>query len=105
MPQSLAGRTQGIDAPRINDGCLVEMNVRLFTNPSADGDSRDAAEASLADGAASPGGLESLLRGEYPSVSVVCGIAEVGSERWYAYREGHWVDSTMAARRGRSAAS
>jgi hypothetical protein len=73
-----------------------KMNVRLITNPTADSAFRLAAEASLAAGAASPVGLEAHLREEYPSVSVVCGIADVGSERWYAYRDGHWIDSTLS---------
>jgi hypothetical protein len=79
------------------------MNVRLITNPSVDSAFQGAAEACLADGAASPGGLEARLRGEYPSVSVVGGIAEFGSERWYAYREGHWIDSQIRTARDRSA--
>jgi hypothetical protein len=73
----------------------AKMNVRLITNPTADNAFRLAAEASLAAGAASPVGLEARLREEYPRVSVVCGIAEVGSERWYAYRDGHWIDSAL----------
>lgn len=69
------------------------MKVQLITNPPADGDFRTSAERLLREDGASPEGLQSHLRGEYPEASVVRGIEDNGAIRWYAYREGHWVGS------------
>lgn len=68
------------------------MNVRLVTNPSTDGSFRRRAESSLSERARTPAELEQSLKDEYPRVTVVSGITEQDSERWYAYREGRWID-------------
>jgi hypothetical protein len=85
------------------------MSIRLITNPAADADFRNSAEGLLADGAASPTDLELRLQRDYPRVSVVRGIDEPGMERWYAYRDGHWINpapgrSAEPAALGRAAA-
>lgn len=67
------------------------MKVQLRTNPEADGEFRLAAERVLDDHPVSPEGLQSVLRHEYPRASVVRGIEDNGSERWYAYRDGRWT--------------
>ncbi len=73
------------------------MKVQLVTNPAGDTSFRMAAEKLLADGAMSPAQLQSLLRSQYPSATVFGGIEEAGSERWYVYREGRWINSSSAA--------
>ncbi|MDP8904733.1 MAG: hypothetical protein M3N29_05360 [Chloroflexota bacterium] len=70
--------------------------TRLVTNPRHDGHFRTMAESGLASGAACPSELEIFLKREFPDACVVAGIREHGVERWYAYREGHWIDSTRA---------
>jgi len=72
------------------------MKVQLVTNPAADATFRMAAEKLLADGAMSPAELQSMLRSQYQSATVFGGIEEAGSERWYVYREGRWIDSASA---------
>ena len=47
----------------------------------------------LANDGATPQSLQLHLRSEYPRALVVRGIEDRGSERWYAYRDGYWVDS------------
>jgi hypothetical protein len=69
------------------------MKVLLVTNPAADIGFRVAAEQMLGERAVSPEGLQSGLIRRYPRVSVVRGIQDRGAERWYAYRDGHWIDS------------
>jgi hypothetical protein len=68
------------------------MKVLLVTNPASDGAFRTKAQRMLGSDAASPEGLQSVLRSEYPRASVVRGIEDKGSERWYAYRDGRWID-------------
>lgn len=70
------------------------MKVLLHTNPATDGAFRMTAERILGEDPASPEGLQSVLRHEYPSAAVVRGIEDNGSERWYAYRDGRWIDPT-----------
>ena len=69
------------------------MNVRLVTNPESDDAFHGAAERHVAAGAQSPTSLERRLREDYPRASVVRGIDERDGERWYAYREGRWVNA------------
>jgi hypothetical protein len=75
------------------------MEVHLVTNPAGDRQFRVAAEAHLAAGARTPEALAARLRERYPNVSVVTGITDAASERWYVYREGRWlaVESEPAA--------
>ncbi len=73
------------------------MKVQLVTNPTGDATFRMAAERILADGAMSPSQLQGRLRSQYPSATVFGGIEEGGSERWYVYREGRWINSSSAA--------
>jgi hypothetical protein len=69
------------------------MKISLTTNPARDLEFQRYALALLAsDGIETPAGLQRLLRADYPDASVSSGIAELGVERWYAYREGHWID-------------
>jgi len=68
------------------------MKVLLVTNPATDAAFRVAAERALGHVPVDPEGLQSDLRDSYPRVSVVRGIEDNGAERWYAYRDGHWVD-------------
>lgn len=70
------------------------MKVLLITNPAADAVFRSTAERMLGLNGHAPETLQSHLRDEYPRASVVRGIQDNGAERWYAYREGVWVDST-----------
>ncbi|MEX2547259.1 MAG: hypothetical protein WD830_05660 [Chloroflexota bacterium] len=67
------------------------MKVLLVTNPAADGAFRLVAEHMLDLNGGTPEGLQSRLRDEYPRASVVRGIEDHGSERWYAYRDGSWI--------------
>lgn len=69
------------------------VKVLLVTNPLTDGAFRARAQRMLGKEPVSPGGLQSKLRVDYPLASVVRGIEDNGSERWYAYRDGHWVRS------------
>ncbi|HYI22446.1 MAG TPA: hypothetical protein VEX62_07400 [Candidatus Limnocylindrales bacterium] len=73
------------------------MKVQLVTNPAGDANFRMAAERLLDDGAMNPAQLQRMLRSQYPSATVFGGIQEAGSERWYVYREGRWIDSSPAA--------
>jgi hypothetical protein len=70
------------------------LKIALVTNPDGDQGFRSSAEAYIADGVESPGSLQHSLRREYPKASVAAGIVERGVERWYAYREGHWIRSS-----------
>jgi len=45
-------------------------------------------------GAGTAASLQICLRGHYPSALVTNGIIDRGVERWYAYRDGHWVTAT-----------
>lgn len=69
------------------------MKILLVTNPAADIGFRVAAERTLGADPASPEGLQSGLIRQYPRVAVFRGIQDRGTERWYAYRDGHWIDS------------
>jgi len=75
------------------------MKVELVTNPANDGAFRAAAERLMGDDRSGPEGLQSGLVGEFPRVSVVRGIQDRGTERWYAYRDGHWVNGSPDGRR------
>lgn len=72
------------------------MKILLVTNPAHDDKFKLLAEAHLADGAKSPEGLQESLRGEFPEATVRDGIIERGLQRWYAYREGHWIGANGA---------
>ncbi|HUG48027.1 MAG TPA: hypothetical protein VMP67_06405 [Candidatus Limnocylindria bacterium] len=67
------------------------MSVRVITNPAEDGAFRRSAEGLMAGGARSPMELQDGLRSDYPGVRVVSGITDRETERWYVYREGHWI--------------
>ena len=45
-------------------------------------------------GAATAANLQVCLRSEYPRALVTNGIIDRGIERWYAYRDGHWVTAS-----------
>ena len=68
------------------------MKVQLLTNPASDHAFRVAAERLLDHLPFSPERLRSSLVRDYPRASVVRGIQDRGTERWYAYRDGHWID-------------
>lgn len=67
------------------------MNISLITNPADDDAFRLLAEHFVAEGADSAGRLQGWLKKAYPSALVVQGIRDTHGDRWYAYREGHWV--------------
>ena len=67
------------------------MKVYLVTNPPTDSAFRQKAERMLGGDGESPEGLQSVLRRDYPRAAVVRGIEDKGAERWYAYRDGHWI--------------
>lgn len=78
------------------------MTVVLMTNPTSDFAFRSRADACLAGGADSPARLQLCLRTVYPKTVVRDGIVEHGFERWYAYREGHWLSALRSRERGAS---
>lgn len=70
----------------------------IVCNPNTDNDFRRSVDQ-LGRRAASPAELESHLREDYPGARVVDGVAAgFGTERWYAYREGHWISSDRSRR-------
>jgi len=79
-----------------HDDRVGGMKVQLVINPAGDMAFRSAAEKLLADGALSPAQLQAMLRAQFPNATVFGGIEEAGSERWYVYREGRWIDSSSA---------
>jgi hypothetical protein len=76
-----------------------ELRVALITIPVDDEGFRSTAEALLSDDAHSPTVLERHLRTDYPAASVINGIEDRGMQRWYAYRDGHWVPSSAVPSR------
>jgi hypothetical protein len=46
----------------------------------------------LAEGAWSPRELENGLVAVYPKAKVVAGVTQGPTDRWYAYREGRWIN-------------
>ena len=66
-------------------------DVRLVINPANDPSFHERA-TQLARDIAEPEELERSLRDEYERARVVRGVTDV-VERWYVYRDGHWVDS------------
>jgi hypothetical protein len=69
-------------------------DVVVTINPSSDRRFRESIEACVSAGAATAGNLQTCLRAEYPSALVTNGIIDRGVERWYAYRDGHWITAT-----------
>ena len=67
------------------------MNISLITNPGDDDAFRQLAERLVAEGADTAGRLQDWLKEAYPSALVVQGITDALGDRWYAYRDGHWV--------------
>ena len=67
------------------------MTVRLVTIPHGDADFERAAQR-LLEQVDTPEALESLLRDSYQKARVVRGVTDI-TERWYAYRDGRWVES------------
>ena len=67
------------------------VTVRLITNPHTDNDFQRRAEQLVAR-VESPEELEALLREQYHRARVVRGVTDI-MERWYAYRDGRWINS------------
>jgi hypothetical protein len=67
------------------------VTVRLVTNPTSDITFQRFAEQ-LVHRADSPEQLETLLRPRYSRARVIAGVTDI-VERWYVYREGHWINS------------
>ena len=67
------------------------VTVRLITNPYTDLDFERRAQE-FADRVETPEELEELLRERYRNARVVRGVTDI-VERWYVYRDGHWVNS------------
>lgn len=65
--------------------------VRLVVNPATDVDFQRSAET-LAQSASTPEELQRLLQAIYPRARVVRGVTDL-VERWYVYRDGHWVNA------------
>jgi hypothetical protein len=77
---------------RTQEVLATAAGIRLIINPQTDGDfGRRVNE--LAGQARGPEELEVLLRSEYPRTVVARGVIDV-VERWYVYREGHWINAT-----------
>lgn len=67
------------------------MKTNVVCNPSEDSDFKRFAEGHV-QLTGSPAELERRLRARYPAARVVEGISNgFGPERWYAYRDGHWI--------------
>jgi len=67
------------------------VTVRLVANPQSDVEFQRLAER-LASEVDAPEQLEGLLRERYPRVRVVTGVTDI-VDRWYVYRDGHWINS------------
>jgi len=71
---------------------VESARVIVIANPPGDGMFRGTAQAHAKDGANTPQELQRRLREHWPRARVVGGITDRGSERWYAYREGSWIE-------------
>ena len=67
--------------------------VAVFANPRSDGAFMRVAQAHADGGAGTPQELQRRLRERWPSSQVAGGITDNDRERWYAYREGRWIDA------------
>ena len=67
------------------------LDVVVTSNPSTDRRFRQSIESCMGAGATTAANLQICLRAHYPSALVTNGIIDRGVERWYAYRDGHWV--------------
>jgi hypothetical protein len=65
--------------------------VRMVVNPTTDAEFRARAEA-LSETANTPEELQRRLRAHYAHARVVRGVTDI-VERWYVYRDGHWINS------------
>ena len=66
----------------------------VVANPTHDHTFVALAERLVADGISSPAALEAELRKDYPAAVVrQRQLAGEPVRTWYAYRDGHWVDS------------
>ena len=63
--------------------------IRLVVNPTTDMNFARLAHE-LAEASGSPEDLERQLRDRYVEARVVRGVTDI-VERWYVYRDGHWV--------------
>ena len=66
--------------------------IAVFANPRTDRSFKQVAQAHANDGADTPEELQRRLREHWPDTRVSQGITDRGLERWYAYREGRWID-------------
>lgn len=71
---------------------MKASHVEVIAYPRHDPVFRADAEASARDGAATPWELEQRLRDRYSQALVVDGIDHGETQRWYAYRDGYWVN-------------
>ena len=67
------------------------MKILLVTFPSDDEAFRAHAQKLLASAGSAAARLQDRLRDSFPNALVVQGIRDTNVERWYAYRDGHWV--------------
>ena len=67
------------------------IKPKVISNPAGDGRFQEDVERHAA-GADTPDELERRLRRKYPKARVFEGIRDVTAERWYAYREGRWLN-------------
>ncbi len=67
------------------------MMVRVYVVPQSDGRFERTAQAHASNGSDTPEKLQERLREEWPHSRVIRGITDAQQERWYVYREGHWI--------------
>lgn len=65
----------------------------VIANPTHDREFVAAARGLVADGVLMPEALEAELRRKYPRTVVRERVLTGEPRTWYAYRDGHWVDS------------
>jgi len=66
----------------------------VIANPSHDRAFVALAEQIVAEGIATPEAMQAELRKKYPRAAVSARqLAAEGVRTWYAYRDGHWLDS------------
>lgn len=67
------------------------MRVALVINPLGDRTFGASVHACSADGSDTPDALQTALRADWPNAIVRDGIVESDVQRWYVYRDGHWI--------------
>lgn len=71
---------------------MKSATVKVVANPRYDIAFQAEAAAHARDGVDTPAELEHRLKNRFTRARVVAGITDRGVERWYAYREGYWIE-------------